>query len=97
MNHFDFSALEEGGDHLGGKFIALVAICSLVQDAIEAVIFALADGVVFMAMAFGATKGQAHPNLAGGIRTILHRSDAEFFIIGSTFGIGHGVAMEGSS
>ena len=50
-----------------------------------------------MAMAFGTTKGQAHPNLAGGICTILHRCDAEFFIIGSTFGIGHGVAMEGSS
>ena len=47
-----------------------------------------------MGVTFRAAHGQAHPDLNRRVDTIADSGDAEFFIIGSAFGVGHGITVE---
>ena len=79
----------------GGKFIPLVAVGRLVEDAVELVVLGLADRIELVAVALGTADGQPHPDLQRGVGPVLHGRHAVLFVVGAPFGVGQGVAVEG--
>lgn len=88
-------ALGVGEKFESGGFIASVGILGLVEDREETEVFLLGDGVIFVAMALGASHGEAHPDGHGRVDAIDHGNVAKFFVVGSSFVVGQGIAVKG--
>ncbi len=80
---------------MGGGFVREVVVGGLVEEGVELVVFFLADGVIFVGVAFGAFEGESHPGVDGGGDAIFDGDGSEFFVAGAAFVVVEGVSVEG--
>ena len=85
---------------LGGRrgearpIVAAVGVRGLIEDVEELVVLLVADGVVLVAVALGAARGDAHPDLHGRVDPVLHGEHAELLVVGAPLGVRHRVPVE---
>src|SRR5712672_2158720 len=72
-----------------------IFISRVVEESEELVIVFVTERIVRMAVALHAGKGRSHHSFPRGVHAIQGGGCSEFFILRSSFIIGHGVAMEG--
>ena len=84
-----------GLGHLDRGPQAVVArVGAVVKEGVEAVVFLVGDGIVFVRVALGAVQGQSEPCGADGRHPVLHRLGAVFLGIAPALVIDLGVAVE---
>ena len=66
-----------------------------VEERKQSIIIGVWNRIVFVCVALGTTHGESQPNRSDRIGSIECRSDPKFLLVGTTFGVGEGLAIEG--
>ncbi len=77
-----------------GRFIRSIGVQRIVPYRQKAVVLLLRNRIVFVGVALCATHRQSHPHLHRRIHSIDDGRHPEFFIVRSSFAVGHRVAVK---
>src|SRR5438445_1715408 len=76
------------------RFSAVAAIHGVVEERVEAIVFLLRDGIIFMRMALGAHHRESEPGRGGGGYAVLDGLGPIFLVVTAAFIVGFGIAIE---
>ena len=77
------------------KLVRKVFVLALIEDGEQLIVFLLGERVVLVIVTFGAPHGEPHPDLDGGVHTVLDGFHPEFLVVRAALRVGHRVAMKG--
>src|SRR5687768_8981839 len=71
-----------------------IIVTTVIEKSHELIIIVMLKWIVGMTMTLYARESSSHQHFPGRVHAIDHGSRSEFFVVGSAFIIGHGIAMK---